>query len=254
MEKQLSDILIKSALIILVIIIIALLLIKRFVYFRPSSHFISTKEAYKTVQHNHLHGWLLENPSSEKIVLLCHGNTGNISYMEDKMVAIRNLGYNVLAFDYSGFGKSGNIPNEEQLYDDASSMVALLRQQYAPSQIVLYGISMGAPIAIHAARRYSIPTLILESPLPSIKILIEQKYPIISWLSFLFPEFDCASYLRGYKGRSLLMHSPTDEIIPYNSTTHLQQMVTVHLQIDGSHNKPLLPWKDIKNFIDRKSN
>mgnify|MGYP003706712823 CR=1 FL=1 len=252
MNKQLTETLIKGVLIVVVVIIITILLIKRFIYFRPSSHFESTKEAYKPVHHRHLHGWLLENPQSDKIVLLCHGNTGNISHREGKMKAIRDLGYTVLAFDYSGYGKSGGVPSEQQLYDDASSMVALLRQQYQPSQIVLYGESLGGPVATYAARRYSIPVLILESPLPSMKVLIEKKFPFGSLCSFMFPEFDCAAYLRGFRGRSLLMHAPTDEIIPYESTKHLQQMSTVHIPIDGSHKAPIIPWVEIKKFIDTK--
>lgn len=250
MNKQLSETLIKACLITSVMIFISILLIKRFVYFRPSSCLLPTQETYKVVRNGHLHGWLLENENSNNIILLCHGNAGNISNRESKIISLRNLGYSVLVFDYSGYGKSGGVPSEQQLYDDASAMVAFLRQTYSPNQIILYGESLGAPVATYVARRYSIPTLILESALPSIKLVIENKYPIISWLSFLFPEFNTAEYLNGYSGNSLLMHSPTDEVIPYYTTTHLQKMCTQHIQIDGSHNAPLIPWDNVKRFID----
>lgn len=254
MNKQLIETIIKVGLIAIVVIFIIILIIKRFIYFRPSSHFLPTKESYKVVKHGHLHGWLIDiGDKSDKIVLLCHGNGGNISHNEGKIMALHSLGYSVLAFDYSGYGKSGGVPSEQQLYDDASAMVALLRQNYSPDQIILYGESLGAPVATYVARRYSVKTLILEAPLPSIKILMENKYPIVSWLSFLFPEFDTASYLNGYKGKSLLLHSPTDEIIPYSSTSHLQQMCTLHIPVDGSHNNPIIPWEDVKKFIDSGS-
>lgn len=251
MNRLKTETLVKVGLVVIVALVIIILLIKRFVYFQPSSRFIPTQEAYKPIHHRHLHGWLLEVRDSQKIVLLCHGNGGNISHRESKMKEINNLGYSVLGFDYSGYGKSGGIPNEQQLYDDTSSMVALLRQEYTPDQIILYGESMGAPVATYAARRYSIPTLILESPLPSMKILIQHKYRMLAWLSFLFPEFDTAAYLNGYRGRSLLLHAPTDEVIPYDSTIHLQQMSTLHIPMDGSHNEPLIPWQQIKEFIEK---
>ena len=252
MDKQLAETLINVGLVIIVVIFIALLLIKRFVYFRPSSHFQNTKEAYKVVRHGHLHGWLLEN-NSDKIILLCHGNSGNISNKESKILSLHNLGYSVLAFDYSGYGKSSGVPNEQQLYNDVSDMVAMLRQTYSPKQIILYGESLGAPVAAYAARRYSVGTLILESPLPSMKILIENKYPMGNLYSFLFPEFDTAAYLNGYRGKSLVMHSPTDEVIPYGSATHLFKMCTQHLQLDGSHNQPIIPWEQISVFIESAS-
>jgi pimeloyl-ACP methyl ester carboxylesterase len=249
-DKLLTEMLIKAALVILVALIVIVLLVKRFIYFQPSSHFISTQEAYKPVRHGHLHGWLLEANGSNKIILFCHGNGGNISHTENKVVALKNLGYSVLVFDYSGYGKSSGSPSEQQLYDDVSNMTAMLRQQYQPDQIVLYGESLGGPIATYAARRYSIPTLILEAPVPSMKILIQYKYAMLSLISSLFPEFDTMAYLSGYKGRSLLLHSPTDENIPYNSTLHLHPYVTKHIPIDGSHLSPIIPWRDVKAFID----
>lgn len=251
MDKQQTETLVKISITVAVIIFLSVILIKRFLYFRPSFHFKNTQEPYKVINHGHLHGWLLETPQSSKIILFCHGNRGNISFCEHKVSNLKNLGYSVLVFDYSGYGKSGKVPSEQQLYDDASAMTALLRQQYPIENIILYGESMGGPIATYAARRYSIPTLILEGPLPSVKIFVEHKHQIFNWLSFLFPEFDTYSYLYGYKGRSLLLHSPTDEVIPYQSTLHLQQIATKHIPIDGSHNNAIIPWEEIRNFIEQ---
>lgn len=250
MNKQFIEIMCKIALVFVVFIFICLLLIKRFIYFRPSNHFLPTQEKYDIVNHEHLYGWLLENKNSNKIILLCHGNYGNISHKEGKMIDMRNLGYSVLAFDYSGYGKSGGVPNEQRLYDDASMMVALLRQTYQPDQIIIYGESLGGPIATYVARRYSIPTLILEAPLPSVKILIKNKYPVISFISFLFPEFDTEAYLKGYKGKSLIMHSVDDKKIPYSSVQNLVSLCSQHIQIQGSHSNPVIPWEKVKIFIE----
>jgi len=250
MDKKLADILIKVFLTSVTILFIFTIVIKRFVYFRPSSHFIQTKETYQNINHGHLHGWLLQNDKSNKIILICHGNAGNISHEERRMIDLRNLGYSVLAFDYSGYGKSSGVPSEQQLYDDASTMTALLRQTYSPEQIVIYGVSLGGPIATYVARRYSIPTLILEAPLPSIKIFIENKYPFISFLSPLFPEFDTFAYLDGFRGKSLIMHSPVDDMIPYETVKNLTQICSLHIQIAGSHTYPMIPWNDVKSFIE----
>ena len=249
LPTKFNDTIIKIFVVSITILFLAILLIKRFVYFRPSSHFVSTTEPYKIIRNGHLHGWLLESPNSDKIILLCQGNDGNISRKESKIIALRNMGYSVVVFDYSGYGKSTGVPSEQTLYDDASSMVAFLRQTHSPEQIILYGECIGCPIATYAARRYSIGTLILESPVPNIKSIIKYRYPMWSCIAGLFPEFDTAAYLRGFKGKSLIMHSPTDEIIPYTSIVELLKLCSYHIQLDGSHKHPIIPYNEVQQFI-----
>ena len=250
MEKKLVNIFINAFLIIAFLLFITTILVKRFAYFKPSSKFIVSEKKYQNINHKHLHGWLLENEASNKIILFCHGNKGNISHEEGRIVALRNLGYSVLAFDYSGYGKSGGVPSEQQLYDDTSDMIAFIRQKYTPDQIILYGFSLGGPVATYAARRYAIPTLILESPLPSIKIYLKNKYPMLSLFTPLFPEFDTCSYLNGFKGKSLLLHSTEDKKINYESVKDLINISSSHIQIKGSHNNPIISWNDVKTFIE----
>ena len=250
MEKKLVDILVNALLIIALLLFIITILIKRFVYFRPSSLMNEPKDKYRNVNHKHLHGWLLENEASDKIILFCHGYRGNISHEQDRIITLRNLGYSVLAFDYSGYGKSGGVPSEQQLYDDTSDMIALLRQKYRPEQIIVYGFSLGGSVATYAARRYGIPTLILESPLPSIKIYLKSKYPMLSFFAPLFQEFDTYAYLDGFKGKSLILHSVEDEKISYESMKNLINISSFNIQMRGSHNKPNIPWNDVKTFIE----
>lgn len=251
MDQKTTELCIKIGLITITFIIICILLIKRFVYFRPSRNFVNTVKPYKVFKQGHIHGWFLQG-SSDKIVLFCHGNAGNISYREHKISELQQLGYSVIIFDYSGYGRSDGVPNEQQCYDDACTMVEFIRQKYKPQEIILYGESMGASIAAYAARRYNIPVLIMESPLPSIKSFIKHRIQFLSFLSFLFPEFDTELYLRGYKGRSLMLHSTTDEIINYHSVLQLQNMTTKFIPMSGTHNNPNIPWDSIHRFIENQ--
>lgn len=248
--KLICKIICKIILIFVLFIFICIILIKRFVYFKPLKDFITLEETFDIVNNQHLHGWFLEDKNSNKIILLCHGNFGNISHKQKKIIEMRNLGYSVLVFDYSGYGKSRGSPNEQRLYDDASMIVSLLLKTYKPEQIILYGESLGGPIAAYVAIKYCIPTLILEGSLPSVKILIKNKYPIFSFLAFLFPEFDTENYLKVYKGKSLIMHSTEDKKVPYSSVQNLIDLCSQHIQIQGSHNDPVIPWEKVKIFIE----
>ena len=131
-------------------------------------------------------------------------------------------------------------------------MLAHLHQEYVPEEMIVYGESLGGPIATYVARKYSIPTLILESPLPSIATLIKTKYSFFSLLSFFFPEFDTIKYLKGFPGRTLLLHCKFDEVIPYQSISELVKYSTQHIQMDGTHNNPVIPWEEVSKFVEMK--
>lgn len=245
-----SDIIIKICIYTIVVIFLGILLIKRFLYFRPSRPFLPTTESYKDVKNRHLHGWFLERSSDVPVILFCHGNTGNISHCQSKTNMLYNLGYSILVFDYSGYGKSSGVPSEQQLYDDGSIMMSLLLQTYPPDKIVLYGEAMGAAIATYVARRYRIPTLILDSPLPCISVIARKMLRKAKILAFPFNEFNVETYLMGYKGRTLMLHSVDDEVIPYNTTTSLQTLADVVIPCTGTHASIELPLEEIKKFIN----
>ena len=62
---------------------------------------------------------------SDRWLLICHGNFGGIGYggRPEFYASMRDLGVNLLAFDYRGFGESDGAPDERGLYDDATASV-----------------------------------------------------------------------------------------------------------------------------------
>ena len=134
---------VKISLIVLAIFIVGILLVKRFLYFRPSSDFLPYKDTYQDMSEGKLHGWFLQG-SGEKAILYCHGNAGNISHRQSYIDSLNSLGYSVLIFDYSGYGRSRGIPSESQFYHDASVFMSMLMKNYDVkklSQLYLTNIS-----------------------------------------------------------------------------------------------------------------
>ena len=113
---------------------------------------------------------------------------------------------------------------------------------------------MGGPVAAYVALRHAIPYLILDSPLPSIQKIIKWRYPYLSWLGALFPEFDTAKYLAFYGGKSLLLHSRKDTVIPYDTVEDLAKLCTEHIVTVGPHLGSSFPTEQMRMFLDiRKS-
>ncbi len=80
------------------------------------------------------------------------------------------MNHSVLIFDYSGFGQSRGVPNEQLCYANASLFVEyLVRRGYSLQNIIPYGESMGAAVAAYVTRKYNLPKIILESSLPGMK-------------------------------------------------------------------------------------
>ena len=239
----------KICLVVLTIIIVSVLLIKRFVYFKPSSVILPYKENYQDVSEGNIHGWFVQG-TNDKAILFCHGNGGNISHRQQQIDALNELGYSVLIFDYSGYGRSRGIPSETQFYHDASIFASILMKKYDKNNIILYGESIGAPVAAYIARKYNFPILIIESGIPNIKKYVSTKSKIVGkLLGFIFSEFNTESYIYGYRGKILVLHSMTDEIIPYETTEYIRSLATHNITLQGSHNNKSIPWDQIDQFI-----
>ena len=135
---------------------------------------------------------------------------------------------NLLLFDYSGYGKSGGKPSQSQLYHDVSSVLHYSQEifQYPLHRIILYGESIGCPVAAYAATIYQVPNLILQSGPASILQYCYHKFP--AWIyCFLYPmvfrDFPTSSYLNSYSGRCLIIHGNNDSLIPVHHAEILHQ-------------------------------
>jgi uncharacterized protein len=232
------------------ILFIIILVIKRFAYFRPSYDFTAPIDTFEDIREGNLHAWY-KSGSSNKVILFCHGNAGNISYRQGKLIEFLKMGHSVLIFDYSGFGQSTGVPSEQMCYANADMFISYLRRRgYKKADIIPYGESLGAAVAAYVARKYSLPCVIIEGGLPGIKRLIKFWYPKIGPIvGLVFNEFDTVSYLEGYKGRIMILHCVNDEIIPYKISQEMSEISTVSIDMDGSHNMPIIPWNRVRDFI-----
>jgi pimeloyl-ACP methyl ester carboxylesterase len=232
-----TELAVKILLIILTLFFITYVLVKRFIYFRPVSEFLELEEPYTEIKIRHLHGWILEN-GNDKIVIYCPGNNNNISYRQRKIKMLHDMNLNVLIFDYSGFGKSSGIPNEQQTYDDACLITSMVLQKYDKNNIIIFGEQIGSAVAIYVARRYNIQTIILKSPLLSINYMFNEN--IRKFFGKFFTEFSTDSYLNGYTGRSLILYTYDDNV------DKLLLLCTDKIVFSDELN---IPWQDVKRFI-----
>ena len=190
----------------------------------------------------------------QAVVLILHGNAGNISHRMDSIAMFHRLGYGVLIFDYRGYGRSSGKPSEQGLYQDAlTAWNHLTRQRgIAPTRIILFGESLGGAVATWLAARERPSALVLSSVFTSAPELATDLYPWLPAKWLVRMRYDTRSTLAQVTCPVLIAHSPDDEIIPFHHGQRLFSAAAapkVFLPLTGGHNDSFIfmhhKWVDV---------
>jgi uncharacterized protein len=168
-----------------------------------------------------LHGWWFAHPEAKGVLLVCHGNAGNIS---DRLWIPRDLAdveLDVFLFDYRGYGKSGGLPHEKGTGRDVRAAYEVCCQRWevrtgTRPKVVLYGRSLGGAVALQAAETCPVQALILESTFTSVLEMGERFHPLLLPRLFCMNRYRSDERIRKTEVPVLVAHSPDDEVIPYD--------------------------------------
>ena len=123
-----------------------------------------------------LTGWLIPAEPSARYgaytVLYLPSGDGSLADSIATLAAMHEIGINIFAFDYRGYGQSAPTrPNQERMTADAASGWQYLTVSRAlqGSHIVLFGDGVGAALAAQlAASHPEAPALVVQSPRPEV--------------------------------------------------------------------------------------
>lgn len=116
-----------------------------------------------------------------KTIIHSHGNATDIGAMFPlQCVIAHSLDCNVVSYDYSGFGESGGVPQEDNTYNDIEAVYKYTLEHVAnndPSSVILYGQSVGGgPCCYLAAKNPDIGGMVLHSAFTSgIRVLTPSR-------------------------------------------------------------------------------
>ena len=189
--------------------------------------------------------WYIPAEDTRGFVLFCHGNAGNISHRLDSIRIFHNLGLGVLIFDYRGYGRSKGTPDEEGTYRDAEAAWDYLVNSLhvAPERIILFGRSLGSAVAAEIALRKQTGALIMESGFTSVPDLGSSFYPYLPVRLLSKYRYASIEKVGKIKMPKLFIHSPEDEIVPYEQGRRLFESASEpkeFLQLTGGHNEGFL--------------
>lgn len=223
--------------------------------------------AYETVEFMaadgcRLHGWWIPHPAARGTILYCHGNAGNIGTRVDLAARLHGLGVNVLLFDYRGYGKSRGIPGERGLYLDAAAAYEVARARHGDAEIppvLVYGASLGGPVAAEVAATKPVAGLVLECTFTSAIELGRIWYPRLPVGLIARYRFDTLGKLASVRAPVLVAHSPEDRLIPFALGKALFEAAgepKTFVVLQGDHDEAgwnASPgyWSSLEGFVDR---
>ena len=185
-----------------------------------------------------LHGWFVAGALSPPAatVVVFNGNAGNRSYRGALAAALQARGFQVLLFDYRGFGGNAGTPTETGLRRDARAVRAYLlgRADVDRTRLVYFGESLGSAVAIGLAAEHAPAALIVRSPFPSLVEVGRIHYPFLPVRYLLEDRFAVVDAIRRVTSPVLVIVGDRDRIVPvalsrrvYESITATKELVVV---------------------------
>jgi pimeloyl-ACP methyl ester carboxylesterase len=200
--------------------------------------------------------------NSTVTVLFSHGNAEDLGMIYDWFYDFtRQLNVNVLAYDYTGYGKSSGTVSEQNCYADIdAAWDYLTTQRVIPSkQIFLYGRSLGSGPSCYLAERLArsgtpLGGLIIQSPLCS-------AYRVAFNFRFTLPGdmFPSIDRCKNIKCPVFIIHGTRDEVVPFWHGQELFLATPVQYRakpfwVDGGgHNNIEALLRDDGTFFERLS-
>lgn len=188
-----------------------------------------------------IHGWYFHHPKADYVVVLSHGNAGNISGRLDIASMLHTLGVSVVMYDYRGYGDSEGDPSEKGLYMDLEAVVNFLKKEkgFHEKQMILYGRSIGGAVSAKIAAQFNFGGLVLDSSFTDLQSLVGELYPFVP--SFLvrnkFSTIDQLQLLQ--QTPVLIFHSREDEIVNFRHGEKLYEAAAEPkklVPLRGGHN------------------
>ena len=198
-----------------------------------------------------LHGWWLPT-AAERLghVLFAHGNGGNISDRVEHLALLTAAGFDVLAFDYRGYGRSGGRPNEAGTYADARAARSVLLQQPGvdPGRVFYLGESLGGGVVTELALAHPPAGVVLTSTFSSIRDVARKHYPLIP--NFAVPDaFPTERRIPLLRTPLLIIHGENDELVPPEQARRLYEAA---VQPKDLHILPGVGHNDVVSIAGKK--
>ena len=176
-----------------------------------------------------LHGWFVpsSDPGEKTTLLWFHGNAGNISRrLENLALLHRYLNISIFIFDYREFGLSGGHISKAGTYLDAKGgwNYLVAERMVEPTDILLFGRSLGTALAVHLAVNQPCLGVVLEAAFTSSQDMLKRYFGGAIPPKLSQSPYDSIGKIHLVQAPLLFIHGEYDEAIPLEMARRLFQM------------------------------
>ena len=177
--------------------------------------------------------WRIKNAKGS--IMMNHGNGESLASINDYAYAFHNLGYNLMAWDYAGYGQSSDCWfSQNDLLADAENAYQWLATQEKPEKIFIFGYSVGTGVALSVAASHqqnpvflvasydSLANVAKDNISPLVPIGLLARYPI-----------DTAEFINKIQQPIYLIHGTADKLI---------RPARAQALVDASQDKAHIEW------------
>lgn len=221
-------------------------------------YFIQTK-SFLSSNGNKLNGWLLMPKKIEPVatVLHFHGSAGNLLTQLQLISPLVKHGFQVLMFDYSGYGSSEGKSSHIATIEDGYSAVNYITQndEFKGQKIIIYGQSYGGYIAaiIGSNCQEKIDGIVIEGAFSSLKKEAKHKASVFG--NFVKSGIKADKEIQKNMKPILVIHSKEDKMVPIKLGREIFKNANdpkEFFEIDGEHVSGLINYsKEIAERIER---
>lgn len=189
--------------------------------FRPD--ILSFEEVWIPVggEGERLHAWWVPAQAAADVapatVLYLHGSRWNLTGSAYRIAGFQRMGFNVLAIDYRGFGRSSaRLPSEASVYEDARAAWAWLAGREPRSgRRLIYGHSLGGAVAVELATGEEAAALVLESTFTSIRDIADGTLAALLPLDTLLTQrFETLAKIGRVRAPVFIVQGSNDTVVP----------------------------------------
>lgn len=233
-------------------------------YAQPQSYGLQYEDVAITASDGtRLHGWWLPaKVPARGSVLHLHGNAANVSNHLPLVAWLPAQGFNVLMFDYRGFGRSEGQPTLDGVVDDGAAALRYLRTRPGVdgSRLIVLGQSLGGATALRllALDSEGVRLAVIEASFASYRGIARDAArqsvvlaPLVSIAAPLLPgaQADPVAGIGALQVPLLIVHGTADEVIPIK---HSEQLVaaappgTRFIRVEGARHMESLSRADVQ--------
>ena len=195
-----------------------------------------------------LHAWWLPGPDEPAgdrpglpfTLLFLHGANTNLGDRVETLRFWHDLGFDILALDYRGYGRSGGRPSEQGLHGDVRTAWTWLtgRRGVRASRVVIAAESMGVSLATQLGLEVCPAGMVLEAGFTNAAEVAARRYRWLPVRRMLRLGLDNEERIGRIRCPKLLVYSVDDTQVPISMGRKLERRAAPpreFLRVRGTH-------------------